>query len=190
MTSTPAGRDENAQHGLRKAPFQILTLVPSIELDCGRAADLHLHQDGDTAWVVLFDVTEQRDATRRLQQKAYDMTLLQEKEAELNRRLAEMNREIEASNDFLARIPRRSRTISRRRSTRAFSAGVIADDDVSRFGDRLEARGEINLGTDCGVFHAMHAAEIADVAEAGVDTHAHAERLFRARSTPFDIELG
>ena len=78
--------------------------VPSIELDCGRAADLHLHQDGDTAWVVLFDVTEQRDATRRLQQKAYDMTLLQEKEAELNRRLADMNRELEASNDFLARI--------------------------------------------------------------------------------------
>ena len=35
--------------------------VPSIELDCGRAADLHLHQDGDTTWVVLFDVTEQRD---------------------------------------------------------------------------------------------------------------------------------
>ena len=55
--------------------------VPSVELDCGRAADLHLHQDGDTVWVVLFDVTEQRDATRRLQQKAYDMTLLQEKEA-------------------------------------------------------------------------------------------------------------
>ena len=78
--------------------------VPSIELDCGRAADLHLHQDGDTVWVVLFDVTEQRDATRRLQQKAYDMTLLQEKEAELNRRLADMNRELEASNDFLARI--------------------------------------------------------------------------------------
>src|SRR6478672_10511351 len=78
--------------------------VPSIELDCGRAADLHLHQDGNTVWVVLFDVTEQRDATRRLQQKAYDMTLLQEKEAELNRRLADMNRELEASNDFLARI--------------------------------------------------------------------------------------
>src|SRR6476661_3706691 len=78
--------------------------VPSIELDCGRAADLHLHQDGDTVWVVLFDVTEQRDATRRLQQKAYDMTLLQEKEAELNRRLEDMNRELEASNDFLVRI--------------------------------------------------------------------------------------
>ncbi|HEU4629634.1 MAG TPA: hypothetical protein VFS08_07795, partial [Gemmatimonadaceae bacterium] len=40
----------------------------------------------------------------RLQQKAYDMTLLQEKEAQLNRRLEEVNRELEASNDFLVRI--------------------------------------------------------------------------------------
>jgi adenylate cyclase len=55
-------------------------------------------------WVVLFDVTEYRDATRRLQQKAYDMTLLQEKEAQLNRRLESVNRELEAANDFLVRI--------------------------------------------------------------------------------------
>jgi class 3 adenylate cyclase len=78
--------------------------VPSVELDCGRAADLHFHLDGDTTWVLLFDVTDYRDATRRLQQKAYEMTLLQEKEAQLNRRLEEMNRELEASNDFLVRI--------------------------------------------------------------------------------------
>ncbi len=85
---------------LAESPFS----VPSIELDCGRAADLHFHLDGDITWVVLFDVTDYRDATRRLQQKAYDMTLLQEKEAQLNRRLEEMNRELEASNDFLVRI--------------------------------------------------------------------------------------
>jgi len=85
---------------LAESPFS----VPSIELDCGRAADLHFHLDGDITWVVLFDVTDYRDATRRLQQKAYEMTLLQEKEAQLNRRLEEMNRELEASNDFLVRI--------------------------------------------------------------------------------------
>ena len=83
---------------------ETLYFVPSVELDCGRGADLHLHLDGDTTWVLLFDVTDYRDATRRLQQKAYEMTLLQEKEAQLNRRLEETNRELEASNDFLVRI--------------------------------------------------------------------------------------
>ena len=78
--------------------------VPSVELDCGRAADLHFYLDADTVWVVLLDVTAYRDATRRLQQKAYDMTLLQEKEAQLNRRLEERSRELEAANDFLVRI--------------------------------------------------------------------------------------
>jgi class 3 adenylate cyclase len=85
---------------LEETPY----FVPSVELDCGRAADLHFYLDADTVWVVLLDITAQRDATRRLQQKAYDMTLLQEKEAQLNRRLEDMNRELEAANDFLVRI--------------------------------------------------------------------------------------
>ena len=85
---------------LEETPY----FIPSVELDCGRAADVHFHLDGDTVWVLLFDVTAYRDATRRLQQKAYEMTLLQEKEAQLNRRLEDTNRELEASNDFLARI--------------------------------------------------------------------------------------
>jgi class 3 adenylate cyclase len=78
--------------------------IPSVELDSGRAADLHFHQDGGTVWVVLLDVTAARNTARQMQQKAYEMTLLQEKEAQLNRRLEDMNRELEASNDFLARI--------------------------------------------------------------------------------------
>jgi serine phosphatase RsbU (regulator of sigma subunit) len=80
--------------------------VPSVELAGGRAADLHFHLDADTVWVVLLDVTANRDAARRLQQKAYEMTLLQEKEALLNRRLEAANsalhaaqRELEASRD-------------------------------------------------------------------------------------------
>jgi phosphoserine phosphatase RsbU/P len=79
--------------------------VPSMEL-AGRAADLHFHVDGDTVWVLLRDVTAERDAARRVQQKAYEMTLLQEKEAMLNRRLEAANaallvtqRELEASRD-------------------------------------------------------------------------------------------
>jgi class 3 adenylate cyclase len=84
--------------------------VPSVELAPGRAADLHFHRDGDTLWVVLLDVTAERDAARRVQQKAYDMTLLQEREAQLNRRLAAANaaliatqRELEASREALIR---------------------------------------------------------------------------------------
>ena len=88
---------------LEETPF----FVPSVELDCGRAADLHFYLDAGMVWVVLLDVTAYRDATRRLQQKAYDMTLLQEKEAQLNRRLEDANRQLEAANDFLARISKK-----------------------------------------------------------------------------------
>src|SRR5271156_2202683 len=37
-------------------------LLPSIEIANGRAADLHFHLDDDTLWVVLLDVTAERDA--------------------------------------------------------------------------------------------------------------------------------
>jgi serine phosphatase RsbU (regulator of sigma subunit) len=83
-------------------------LVPSIELQHGRAADLHLHRDGGTIWVLLIDVTADRDAARRMQQKAYDMTLLEEKEALLNRRLeaahaalTQAHRELGASRELI-----------------------------------------------------------------------------------------
>ncbi len=80
--------------------------VPSVELSGGRAADLHFHLDADIVWVLLLDVTVERDSARRVQQKAYEMTLLQEREAILNRRLEAANtallitqRELEASRD-------------------------------------------------------------------------------------------
>jgi Stage II sporulation protein E (SpoIIE) len=78
-------------------------LVPSTELQDGCAADLHLHLDGGTVWVLLIDVTAERDATRRMQQKAYDMTLLEEKEALLNGRLAAAHAALmEAHRDLVA----------------------------------------------------------------------------------------
>src|SRR5258708_6466945 len=84
--------------------------LPSVELATGRAADLHFHRDADTVWVVLLDVTAERDAARRVQQKAYDMTLLQEREALLNQRLEVANaallathRELEDSREALVR---------------------------------------------------------------------------------------
>jgi sigma-B regulation protein RsbU (phosphoserine phosphatase) len=89
-------------------------LLPSIELDGGRAADLHFYEHDDSIWVVLLDVTAERDQARRIQQRAYEMTLLQEKEALLNRRLEAANAalrtaqlELEASREALARVHQR-----------------------------------------------------------------------------------
>ena len=89
-------------------------LMPSVELAGGRAADLHFYQHDDSVWVVLLDVTTERDQARRIQQRAYDMTLLREKEALLNRRLEATNaallatqRELETSREALVRVHER-----------------------------------------------------------------------------------
>jgi sigma-B regulation protein RsbU (phosphoserine phosphatase) len=66
-------------------------LMPSIEIGGGRAADVHFYQDGECVWVVLLDVTAEREQAQRTQQRAYDMTLLREKEALLNRQLEAAN---------------------------------------------------------------------------------------------------
>src|SRR6516165_3395855 len=91
-------------------PVETPYVVPSMELASGHAADLYFFLQDDTWWVVLLDVSAARDAARRMQQKAYDMTLAQEREARLNRRLEAANaallatqRELEASRDALAR---------------------------------------------------------------------------------------
>ena len=91
-------------------PFETPCVMPSMELANGRAADLHFFISDDTCWVVLLDVSAERDAAQRMQQKAYNMTLAQEREALLNRRLEAANaalratqRELEGSRDALAR---------------------------------------------------------------------------------------
>jgi class 3 adenylate cyclase len=91
-------------------PVETPYVVPSMELASGRAADLHFLLHDDTLWVVLLDVSAERDAARRMQQKAYDMTLAQEREAQLNRQLTAANaallatqRELEASREALLR---------------------------------------------------------------------------------------
>jgi sigma-B regulation protein RsbU (phosphoserine phosphatase) len=85
-------------------PVETPQFIRSMEVVSGRAADLQLYLDGGDIWVVLLDVTAERDETRRIQQRAYDMTLLNEKEAQLNRRLEAANaalretqRELESS---------------------------------------------------------------------------------------------
>ena len=95
---------------LEEAPY----FVPAVELASGRAADLHFHLDAGTVCVLLLDVTADRDAVRRVQQKAYEMTLLEEKEAQLNRNLEAANsalliaqRQLEISRDALREELRR-----------------------------------------------------------------------------------
>src|SRR5258707_1656200 len=105
----PAAEQAIFLHGLLplvETPY----FLPSVELANSRAADLHFHVDADIVWLVLLDVTAERDAARRVQQKAYDMTLLQEREALLNRRLEAANaallatqRELEGSREALVR---------------------------------------------------------------------------------------
>jgi serine phosphatase RsbU (regulator of sigma subunit) len=78
---------------LPETPF----VMPSIEIGGGRAADVHFYQDGEYVWVVLLDVTAERGQTQRTQQRAYDMTLLREKEALLNRQLEAANAALRTS---------------------------------------------------------------------------------------------
>jgi serine phosphatase RsbU (regulator of sigma subunit) len=71
--------------------------VRSVELVSGRAADLQFYLDGGHIWVLLLDVTAERDAARRMQQRAYEMTLLRESELLLNRRLEAANSALRAT---------------------------------------------------------------------------------------------
>jgi adenylate cyclase len=75
------------------------SFIPSVELAGGHAADLHFDMDDGAAWVILLDVTGERDAARRMQQKAYDMTLLQERLQAANAALLATQRELESSRD-------------------------------------------------------------------------------------------
>ena len=72
------------------SPFQL----QHVQTTDGRAADLHLFAAGDRVWVVLVDSTAERGAAQRVQQKAYDMTLLSEREACLIEELEAANLEL------------------------------------------------------------------------------------------------
>ena len=68
--------------------------------------------------------------------------------------------------------------------------GLVAEHDAVRLGDALQPGGEVRLGTDDRVVHPVVAAEIADIAVAGVDADAGAERLLDAALAPLGVELG
>jgi class 3 adenylate cyclase len=113
---------------LAETPWQ----MPSVEVAPGRVADLHFWSVGDDTWLLLLEVTAERDTARRMQQKAYDMTLAQEREAALNRRLAEAQAELEQWNRTLEeRVAAQLGQIQRMGRLKRFLAPSLAELIVS-----------------------------------------------------------
>jgi serine phosphatase RsbU (regulator of sigma subunit) len=83
---------------LYETPF----LIRSLEMPSGRIADVHLFADGKVVWIVLMDMTAEHNETRLVQQKAYDMTLLSEREAKLIVQLEAANTELVRAHTALA----------------------------------------------------------------------------------------
>ena len=83
---------------LVETPF----LIRSLEMPSGRIADVHLFADDAVVWVVLLDMTAEHDEAQLIQQKAYDMTLLSEREAKLIAQLEAANAELTRAHRELA----------------------------------------------------------------------------------------
>src|SRR5580658_1275477 len=83
---------------LAETPF----LLESVGMPGGSVADVHLFADEDRTWVVLLDVTAEHDHARKIQQKAYDMTLLSQREARLIAKLESAHKELTLAHRDLA----------------------------------------------------------------------------------------
>jgi phosphoserine phosphatase RsbU/P len=97
---------------LAETPF----LLESVVMSGGSVADVHLFADEDSTWVVLLDVTVEHGYARKMQQKAYDMTLLSQREARLiakleaaHQELTLAHRDLAQSRDELLRVHTRLR---------------------------------------------------------------------------------
>src|ERR1700691_99215 len=97
---------------LAETPF----LLESVGMPGGNVADVHLFGNEDMTWVVLLDVTAEHDQARKMQQKAYDMTLLSQREARLiaklevaHQELTLAHRDLAQSRDELLRVHTRLR---------------------------------------------------------------------------------
>lgn len=83
---------------LAETPF----LIRSMAMPSGRIADVHFFADEGTVWVLLLDVTAEHDEAQLVQQKAYDMTLLSQREARLIAQLEAANVELTRAHSALA----------------------------------------------------------------------------------------
>jgi serine phosphatase RsbU (regulator of sigma subunit) len=82
--------------------FETPFLIRSLGMPGGPIADVHFFADGDVVWVVLLDMTAEHDEAQLIQQKAYDMTLLSEREARLIAQLEAANNELVRAHRALA----------------------------------------------------------------------------------------
>jgi serine phosphatase RsbU (regulator of sigma subunit) len=83
---------------LPESPF----LLRSMEMPGGHVADIHLFAEDDATWIVLLDVTAEHGEAQKTQQKAYDMTLLSQREARLRARLQAAHEELTRAHRELA----------------------------------------------------------------------------------------
>jgi sigma-B regulation protein RsbU (phosphoserine phosphatase) len=74
----------------------------SMGMPSGRVADVHLFVDGDATWVVLLDATAEHEEARTIQQKAYDMTFLSQREARLRAKLEAAHKKLNVAHQELA----------------------------------------------------------------------------------------
>jgi signal transduction histidine kinase/CheY-like chemotaxis protein len=89
-------------------------LYPYIYLGDSLVVDVHVLTHGSNRQMILQDVSDSHDAELRLQQKAHEVSLLLEKQAELNRDLvssrAEAERASQAKSRFIASMSHEFRT--------------------------------------------------------------------------------
>ncbi|MCO5065212.1 MAG: adenylate/guanylate cyclase domain-containing protein [Rhizobiaceae bacterium] len=85
--------------------------MPMVELPGGRVTDLILLAGDGCLWLLFLDATAEHDSKQRIQQKAYEMTLLEERERQLNYKLETTNEALRLSQEGLSREYERSETL-------------------------------------------------------------------------------
>ena len=95
-------------------PAQAVQIYPFIYLDESQVVDVHVCANGANRQLILRDVSEVHQAELKFQQKAHEVSLLLEKQAELNRQLeqqrAEVERASQAKSRFIASMSHEFRT--------------------------------------------------------------------------------
>lgn len=85
-------------------PDQESQHYPFIYLDDAAVVDVYILGRGENRKIILRDVSESHQAELKFQQKAYEVSLLAEKQAKLNRQLEDQRAELERANQAKSRF--------------------------------------------------------------------------------------